>query len=52
MEHEWDLKLQKMRSQTEMTVQQMQQQLTAQEQEVLWCKTRYKHIANTPTYIW
>ena len=39
-EHEWDLKLQKMRSQTEMTVQQLQQQLTVQEQEVHTSDTR------------
>lgn len=34
MEDEWNMKLQKIRSQTEMTVQQLQQQLVIQEEEV------------------
>jgi len=33
-EQEWDLKLQKLRSQTDITVQQLQQQLAGQEEEV------------------
>ena len=41
MDHEWDMKLQRIRSQTEMTVKQLQQQLTAQEQEV--CKHMLLH---------
>jgi len=37
VEQAWDLKLQKLHSQTDMTIQQLQQQLAAQEEEVNSC---------------
>jgi len=43
VEQAWDLKLQKLRSQADITIQQLQQQLATQEEEVPCSNTLNKH---------